>query len=144
MVIDGKFLSVNEFFLSRIQKKFKFSFSIDPTLGKYANYCNQSLTFHQNCNVVWIGNWRKSSLKEICRCDAIFKFLQLKVNSKKRILINMKENITIDDPKESTFTDNNKKTMAMINQNFESSYEKYVYVIVNIHTNMAKRGGSSL
>lgn len=62
---EGSSRTPYEFFVSRIRKHLHVVLSMDPGHPRFLYRCESNPALYSQCSVMWIGEWRKSSLLEI-------------------------------------------------------------------------------
>jgi dynein heavy chain 2 len=62
---DGNARTPYEFFLSRIKKNLHIVLCMDPNHPSFLYRCESNPALYAQCSVMWIGEWRQQSLKEI-------------------------------------------------------------------------------
>ena len=62
---EGTFRTPYEFFVSRVKKYLHVALSMDPGHPLFVYRCESNPALYAQCSVMWMGEWRESSLKTI-------------------------------------------------------------------------------
>ena len=67
MLDDGGYRTPYEYFVSRVKKYLHVVLSMDPGHPLFLYRCESNPALYSQCSVLWIGEWRLSTLREIPR-----------------------------------------------------------------------------
>lgn len=62
---DGRFRSVTDFFVSRVQKNLHICLSMDPTSEKFGVRCESNPAIYNKCTILWMGRWDKDGMRAL-------------------------------------------------------------------------------
>lgn len=62
---DGTYRSVYDFFVSRVKRYLHVVLSMDATNHSFLNRCEANPALYTRCDILWMGEWRKASMRAI-------------------------------------------------------------------------------
>ena len=125
VISDGNLKSTYDLFHHRVKKNLKICLAMDPTTKQFFMCCDQNPAFLRKSHVVWMGEWKEDTLRDICRHDEEFKKMTF-VDTKSQRLIRKEEGFR-----------------SQLHSQIDLK-ENFVNVIVDIHSSMISNGATPL
>ena len=65
MLDEGGYRTPYDFFVSRVKKNLHVCLAMDPTNGKFTDQCESNPAVYTSCNLLWMGEWSRSSMRTV-------------------------------------------------------------------------------